>query len=423
MDKLVIEGGAPLRGSVRAAVSKNAALPILAATLLVEGECRIDGVPHLRDVETLLKLLRALGCAVERNADGSVSVSVVDSTPCDAPYDIVKEMRASFCVLGPLVARRGRARVSLPGGCNLGVRPVDLHLKGIRALGARLHIEGGYVEAQGPLRGEEEIFLAGAFGSTVLGTANVLMAAVLAPGRTVIEAAACEPEVADLARFLVACGARIGGIGSPRLEIEGVERLQGTRWRPIPDRMEAGTFLAGAAITGGDVTVEGAEPGHMGAVTETLRQAGCAVERRKEGLRVRGPDRPKPVEVTTYPYPGFPTDLQAPFTSLAAIADGMSVFSEKIYPERFMHVPELNRMGANIRKHETSSIVHGVKGLSGAEVMASDIRGGAALVLAGLAARGTTTVHRVYHVDRGYDAIEEKLAALGARVRRVGDEG
>jgi len=422
MDTFVIEGGAPLRGSVRVAVSKNSALPILAATLLVEGETRLEGVPALRDVDTLLRLLRALGCAVERNADGSITVAAQDLTPCEAPYDIVKEMRASFCVLGPLVARRGRARVSLPGGCNLGVRPIDLHLKGLRALGARLHVDGGYVEAQGPLRGEE-MFLAGAFGSTVLGTANVLMAAALAPGRSVIEAAACEPEVADLARFLVACGARISGIGSPRLEIEGVTSLRGTRWRPIPDRMEAGTFLAAAAITGGDVTVEGASADHMGAVIETLREAGCAVERRPEGIRLRGPDRPKPIEVTTYPYPGFPTDLQAPITSLATVADGMSVFTEKIYPERFMHVPELNRMGANVRKHETSSIVHGVKSLSGAEVMASDIRGGASLLVAGLAARGTTTVHRVYHVDRGYDAIEEKLAALGARVRRVAEAG
>ncbi len=421
MDKFVIEGGLPLRGSVRVSVAKNAALPILAATLLLEGEARLEGVPHIRDVDTLLRLLRHLGCAVERNADGSITVCVEDSTPFDAPYEIVKEMRASFCVLGPLLARRGRARVSLPGGCNLGVRPIDLHLKGMRALGATMEIEGGYVSAQGPLKGDE-MFLAGAYGSTVLGTANVLMAATLAPGRTVIEGAACEPEVADLARFLVACGARIEGIGSPRLAVEGVEGLRGTTWRPIPDRMETGTFLLAAASTGGDVTVLDGRADHLGAVVEALRQSGCEIQRRPEGLRLIGPDRPTPLELTALPYPGFPTDLQAPATAYLALAKGMSVVTDKIYPERFMHVSELNRMGGDLRKHEASAIIHGVEGLSGAEIMASDIRGGAALVLAGLAARGTTTVHRVYHVDRGYDALEEKLVALGARVRRVGDE-
>jgi UDP-N-acetylglucosamine 1-carboxyvinyltransferase len=328
-------------------------------------------------------------------------------------------MRASFCVLGPLLARRGRARVSMPGGCNLGVRPVDLHLKGLRALGAQLDFEGGFVEGRAnPLRGDE-MFLAGPSGSTVLGTANVMMAAVLAEGRTVIEGAACEPEIADLARFLVACGARIEGIGSHRLAIDGVDRLKGTTWRIIPDRMEVGTIMAAAVITGGDVMIEGAEPRHMGAVVEAVRAMGAGVEKSAAGVRVFARARPHAFDLTTLPYPGFPTDLQAPFAAALTIADGMSVVTEKIYPERDMHVAELNRMGASVRKQGPSQIIHGVDSLSGAEVMASDLRGGAALIVAALAARGTTTVHRVYHVDRGYDGIEEKLSALGARIKRI----
>jgi UDP-N-acetylglucosamine 1-carboxyvinyltransferase len=366
------------------------------------------------------RLLQELGCAVERSSDGSLSVTVTDPDRREAPYRIVKEMRASFCVLGALLARRGSARVSMPGGCNIGVRPVDLHIKGLRALGAHLEVEGGYVVGSGPLRGEE-LFLAGSFGSTVLGTANVLMAATLAEGRSVIEGAACEPEIADLARFLVACGARIEGIGSHRLVVDGVDRLEGTTWKVIPDRMEAGTFMAAAAMTGGEIFCEGADPSSLGAVLEALKGLGAAVERTGSGIRVTGPDRPGPLDLTTLPYPGFPTDLQSPFSAVLAVAGGMSVITEKIYPERFMHVAELNRMGARIRKQGPSAIVQGVEGLSGAEVMASDIRGGASLIVAALAARGTSTVHRVYHVDRGYERIEEKLAGLGCRVRREGD--
>jgi UDP-N-acetylglucosamine 1-carboxyvinyltransferase len=418
MDAISVEGGVPLRGTIPISGAKNAALPILAAVLLVDGEVRLEGVPDLRDIQTMLKLLRELGCAVERCADGALVLAVADASAVEAPYSIVKEMRASFCVLGPLLARRGRARVSMPGGCNLGVRPVDLHLKGFRALGASLDIQEGYVEAQGPLRGDE-VFLAGAFGSTVLGTANVMMAATLAEGRTVIEGAACEPEVSDLARFLMACGARIEGVGSHRLVIDGVDRLKGTSWRMIPDRMEAGTYMACVAAAGGDVLFQGADPSHMGAVLEAVRSMGAAVERMPRGVRVVQEARPRPLELTTMPYPGFPTDLQAPFTAALTVAQGMSVVTEKIYPERFMHVPELNRMGASIRKHEASSIIHGVERLSGAEVMASDIRGGAALLVAGLAAGGTTTIHRIYHLERGYEQIEAKLTAAGARVRRI----
>lgn len=410
----------PLRGSVAVSGAKNAALPILAATLLVDGECTIEGVPNLRDIRTLTKLLGELGCAVEQAREGSITVSVTDESAIEAPYEIVKQMRASFCVLGPLLARRGRARVSMPGGCNIGVRPVDLHLKGLRALGARLDFDGGYVKGSGPLKGSE-MFLAGPFGSTVLGTANVMMAATLAEGRTVIEGAACEPEIADLAHFLIACGAKIEGVGSHRLVIDGVERLTGTTWRVIPDRMEAGTFMAAAAATGGDVVCEGADAAHMGAVCEALDQLGAGVERMESGLRVVGPERPRPLDLTTLPYPGFPTDLQAPFSTVLALADGMSVITEKIYPERFMHVAELNRMGAVVRKQGPSAIVQGVERLSGAEVMASDIRGGASLIVAGLAARGSATIHRVYHVDRGYDRLEEKFRLLGAGIERISD--
>jgi len=417
MDSIVIEGGVPPSGSVPISGAKNAALPILAATLLMEGECRLEGVPNLRDIRTLTRLLEELGSTVERNADGSVSVAVTDPGRIEAPYRIVKEMRASFCVLGPLLARRGRARVSMPGGCNIGLRPVDLHLKGLRALGARLEFDGGYVEGCGPLKGDE-VFLAGAFGSTVLGTANVMMAATLAEGRTIIEGAACEPEIADLARFLVACGARIEGIGGHRLVIDGVDRLVGTSWRVIPDRMEAGTFMAAAAITGGEVFCERVDAAYLGAVLEALKGLGAVVERSAEGIRVRGPERPQPLDMTTLPYPGFPTDLQAPFSAVLARAEGMSVITEKIYPERFMHVAELNRMGAVIRKQGPSAILQGVERLTGAEVMASDIRGGAALIVAALAARGTTTIHRVYHIDRGYEGIERKLGALGCKASR-----
>ena len=383
MDSIVVEGGVPLRGTVPISGAKNAALPILAATLLTDGECTIQDIPDLKDVRTMVRLLRELGCAVERNADGSLSVAVTDDGAIEAPYSIVKEMRASFCVLGPLLARRGKGRVSVPGGCNLGVRPVDLHLKGLRALGARLDFDGGYIDGAGPLSGDE-IFLAGAFGSTVLGTANVMMAATLAEGRTVIEGAACEPEIADLAYFLIACGAKIEGMGSHRLVIDGVERLEGTTWRVIPDRMEAGTFMAAAAATGGDIVCEGADPAHMGAVNEAFGQLGAGIERMDAAVRIVMAGRPHPLDLTTLPYPGFPTDLQAPMAPVLALADGMSVVTEKIYPERFMHVAELIRMGASIRKQGPSVIIQGVERLNGTEVMASDIRGGAKDAISGL---------------------------------------
>ena len=420
MDEFVIEGGVPLRGEVRVSGAKNAALPILAATILAEGPCRLEGVPDLRDIRTMLEILRELGVAAERQEDGSILTEVVDRTRVRAPYEMVKTMRASICVLGPLVGRRRRAEVSFPGGCVIGPRPVDLHLSGLEALGVRVIVEGGYIVADGGgLRGGGELYLGGPFGPTVTGTANVLSAAVLAPGTTIIQSAACEPEVMDLAHFLVAMGARIEGIGSPTLVVRGVERLTGTRWRVIPDRIEAGTLLCAAAMTHGDVVVRGADPSALTAPLSLLQRMGVEVERLDAGaLRVRMTARPRPVDVVTLPYPGFPTDLQAQFMALLSVASGNSFVTEKIYPERFIHIPELQRMGAHIRKEGPSAIVAGVDHLSGAPVMASDLRASAALVIAGLAARGTTTVERVYHIDRGYERIEEKLGALGARIER-----
>lgn len=424
MDRFVIEGGAELRGEVEVSGAKNAALPILAATILADGECRLEGIPRLRDLTTMLKILETLGVEAGWQDDGSLLTRVVDPSLTRAPYELVKTMRASICVLGPLLGRRGRAEVSFPGGCVIGPRPVDLHLAGLEALGARIRVEGGYIEAErraggGLGRGDREIYLGGPFGPTVTGTANVLSAAVLTPGTTVIQSAACEPEVIDLASFLRAMGADIHGIGSPTLTVRGVERLVGGTWRVIPDRIEAGTLLCAAAVTRGDVTVGNVDPSHLTAPLALLARMGIPVRRRGErALHVAGGERPRPVDVVTLPYPGFPTDLQAQFMAVLSVAAGNSFVTEKIYPERFIHVPELQRMGARIRKEGPTAIVEGVERLSGCPVMASDLRASAALVVAGLAARGTTTVERVYHIDRGYERIEEKLAALGARIER-----
>jgi UDP-N-acetylglucosamine 1-carboxyvinyltransferase len=421
MDRFEIEGGVELHGDVRVSGAKNATLPILAATLLAEGPSRLEGVPRLKDVQTMLRILEGLGVRSAWTDDHALEVEASPEGPTRAPYELVKTMRASICVLGPLLGRRRRAEVSFPGGCVIGPRPIDLHLRGLEALGAAIEVRGGYIHADGRgLQGDREIFLGGPFGPTVTGTANVLSAAVLVPGRTVIQSAACEPEVADLARFLQAMGARIEGVGSPTLFVEGVERLRGARWKVVPDRIEAGTLLAAAAITGGDVRVLGAEPAHLAAPLALLGAMGVAVLREGAGiLRVRGAGRPRPADAVTLPYPGFPTDLQAQFMALLALADGNSFVTEKIYPERFIHVAEFQRMGARIRKEGPTAIVEGVDHLSGCPVMASDLRASAALVLAGLAARGTTSVERVYHIDRGYERFEEKLAGLGARIRRI----
>jgi UDP-N-acetylglucosamine 1-carboxyvinyltransferase len=422
MDKLVVSESPPLQGEVSISGAKNAVLPILAATLLTEDSCRIEGAPRLRDVNTMVRLMGELGVPAERDEDGALTTTVVDEDNATAPYDLVKTMRASITVLGPLLARRGRARVSFPGGCVFGPRPVDLHIKGLRALGAEIDIEEGYIEARADRLKGARIYLGGPFGSTVTGTANVLMASTLAEGRTVIEGAACEPEVSDLARFLVAMGARIEGIGSPRLVVDGVDRLHGASHRVIPDRIEAGTYLVAGAITGGEVQVNGVRPDTLTAVLEKFREVGVEVVEGPDFVRVRRHGPLLNTEVVTLPYPAFPTDLQAQFMALLSLADGVSIITEKIYPERFMHVAELLRMRAQIRKEGPNAIVIGTTWLSGAPVMASDLRASAALVLAGLVARGQTEVKRVYHIDRGYERIEEKLRALGANITREEDQ-
>jgi len=419
MDSMIVRGGKRLEGRVRAGGAKNAALPIMAAAILADGPLRLKDVPDLADIRTMTRLLADLGVRAEREPGGDLVLETVDPDPVRAPYDIMRTMRAGICVLGPLVARRGKAEVSLPGGCAIGDRPVDLHLKGLRALGAGLQVDHGYIVGQcGRLHGAE-MYLGGPFGSTVTGTANVLMAAVLAEGRTVIDCAACEPEIQDLAHVLVKMGARIVGIGSPRLVVQGVDRLAGAEHAVIPDRIEAGTLLAAAAATGGDVTVEGARWNDLFALIHTLRETGAEVHYAADTTTVRSDGRLRSVDVTTLPFPGFPTDLQAQIMALLARADGISVIIEKIFPDRFMHVAELNRMGARIRKEGSVAVVHGIGRLSGAPVMASDLRASAALILAALIAEGETTISRIYHLDRGYQRIEEKLAALGADIQRV----
>jgi UDP-N-acetylglucosamine 1-carboxyvinyltransferase len=422
VDRIRIEGGVPLRGTVEVRGAKNAALPILFSTILTDRPCLIRNVPFLQDVDTSFEILGGLGMRCERRADGAVAVHAEDLSVHTALYEGVSQMRASVCALGPLLARRGRAKVSLPGGCSIGIRPLDLHFKGLRALGADIRVQHGYIEAEAPKLRGAKVFLGGPHGSTVLGTANVLMAAVLAEGRTVIESAACEPEVADLADFLNELGAQIQGVGTPRLVIDGVKELGGAEHTIINDRIEAGTFLIAGAITRGDVTVKGASFDHLGAVVDTLHRAGLYLSVEDDAIRVTANGRFRPVDVSTLPYPGFPTDLQAQVMALLCLADGISVITEKIYPDRFIHIAELNRLGANIRKEGPLAIVVGEPELSGAPVMASDLRASASLVLAGLVAKGVTTVSRIYHLDRGYERIEERLRQLGARIWREREE-
>ncbi len=419
MDIFHIEGPVRLSGSVSINGSKNASLPIMAAAILASGKSGLSAVPHLSDISVCGDLFTRLGCKLARGPNGDLSI---DSTVIDNPvgeYEIVCRMRASICILGPLLARCGRAEVSMPGGCAIGDRPVNLHLRGLQELGARIHLKNGYITAEAPngLRGKD-IFMGGPFGSTVLGTANVLMAATLAKGRTVIESAACEPEVADLANLLNKMGAKITGIGSPRLIIEGVKELQPTRFEVIPDRIEAGTFMVAAAITAGEVRLRNCRLDDMMAVVDKLRSIGVTVERQDNGCVVTRSGSIKASNITTLSYPGFPTDLQAQFMVLLSLAEGNSVIIEKIFPDRFMHVAELNRMAADLHKEGPIVIVAGVKKLVAAPVMASDLRASAALVLAGLAAEGTTIVSRVYHIDRGYERIEERLNPIGAKIIR-----
>ncbi|MEX0704060.1 MAG: UDP-N-acetylglucosamine 1-carboxyvinyltransferase [Planctomycetales bacterium] len=441
MDLFVIRGGRPLAGRTRVGGAKNAALPIMAAALLADGPTRLVEVPHLVDVATLAKLLESLGMRVAREADGTMALEVVDERNCVAEYDLVRQMRATFCVLGPLLAKRGRACVSLPGGCNIGDRPIDLHLKGLVALGADVRVERGYVVAEARRLVGANVFLGGPFGSTVTGTCNVMMAAVLAEGVTTIEAAACEPEVVDLGRFLNALGARIDGLGTPVLRIEGVERLAGATHTVIPDRIEAATLMIAAAITRSRIELENVRLDHLTAVVEKLREMGVEVDSgqwtvdRLAGSPASGSvhcplstvhcaavQPLQPVECTALPYPGVPTDVQAQLMALLTGAEGISVITDKVFPDRFLHAAELVRMGARIRREGPSAIISGVPRLSGASVMASDLRASAALVLAALAADGESVVRRIYHLDRGYERLEAKLNALGADVRRASDE-
>ncbi len=421
MDRFVIQGGSRLRGEVRIGGSKNATLPIMAGALLADGPSVIHDTPDLADVRAMADLLTDLGATVKRDPDRSMRIDVQDEATVHAEYDRVRKMRASICVLGPLLAKRRKVRVAMPGGCAIGSRPVDLHLRGLRALGAEIDLDSGDIVASARKLHGATIFLGGPFGSTVLGTANVMMAATLAEGTTTIESAACEPELEDLADYLNKMGAHIEGAGTPRITIEGVDSLTGCEHTVIPDRIEAGTFIMAAAATNGEVTVHNVRPQHMLAVTDRLDDIGVHVEFKDNDATVSSSRRLEPVDVTTYPYPGFPTDLQAQIMVLLCLADGNSAITEKIFPDRFMHVPELLRMGADIRKEGPTTIVTGVKKLIGAPVMASDLRASAALVMAGLVARGTTTVQRVYHIDRGYESIETKLNGLGANIKRLSD--
>ncbi len=421
MDKILVHGGHKLNGTIRISGSKNSALPILAAALLTKEPVTIHHVPDLSDIHYMLQILASLGCEVER-ASGTVTIRA-EKIITEAPYEIVRKMRASVCVLGPLLGREKEATVSLPGGCVIGDRPIDLHLKGFQALGAAHRIDAGNVKVfAGELKGGV-VNLRGKFGPTVLGTDNVMMAAVLADGVTVIESAAAEPEVVDLANFLNAMGAKIEGAGTRRIIIEGVKELHGAEHEVIPDRIEAGTYLVAGAIAGEKVTLKRVRPEHLEAVTEQLRSAGYQIETSDSSMTIHGNGEPKSLQITTEPYPGFPTDMQAQMCALLAKNSGISVVTDTIFPQRFMHVSELKRMGADIELNNGTAIVKGVERLGGAPVMASDLRASAALVLAGLHADGVTEVNRVYHIDRGYELIDDKLNQLGAHIERVKVKG
>ncbi|MBX3380725.1 MAG: UDP-N-acetylglucosamine 1-carboxyvinyltransferase [Phycisphaeraceae bacterium] len=429
MDTFVIEGGRRLEGKLRINGSKNAALPLMCVPLLTDEPVTLRDVPNLADVRSLRNLLAELGCVQIGEQPGMMRLHTQDPTKSHARYEIVRTMRASISTLGPMVAKRGYAKISMPGGCAIGDRPVDLHLRGLAALGVEITLDGGDIIAKAPRKGLHgaTIFLGGQFGSTVLGTANVLCAATLAKGTTVIESAACEPEIVDLANLLIKMGAKISGHGSPRLIVEGVERLSGVDYTVMADRIEAGTFMLAAAITNGDITLENCPIDAMLVVKDKLNAMGIQLavtgsDLLRATVRVTSARTLKPVEFTTQPHPGFPTDLQAQMMATLTLADGNSVITERIFPERFMHVAELSRMGARLMRQGPTVIVSGVRKLVGAPVMASDLRASAGLVLAGMAAEGTTTINRVYHLDRGYEKMEDRLASLGAHIRRVDDK-
>jgi UDP-N-acetylglucosamine 1-carboxyvinyltransferase len=417
VDKLQIQGGVPLEGEVRISGAKNAALPILAATLLAEGTVSVGNVPHLQDVTTMIELLGRMGVSV--TIDDKMRVEVDAGTIRDhvAPYELVRTMRASILVLGPLLARFGNADVSLPGGCAIGARPVNIHVDGLRQLGADILIENGYIRARASrLRGARLVLET----VTVTGTENLVMAATLAEGETIIENAAREPEVVDLADFLNAMGAKIRGAGTDTIVIQGVERLTGASYDVLPDRIETGTYLVAGAITGGRVRVKGTRPDHLDAVVAKLREAGAKIEVGDSWITLdMGGRRPRAVDIRTAPYPAFPTDMQAQFAALNTVAEGVGAVTETIFENRFMHMLEMRRLGADIRIEGSTAIIRGVPKLTAAPVMATDLRASASLVLAGLIAQGATEIHRIYHIDRGYECIEEKLEQLGARIKRM----
>ena len=418
MDIFRICGGNPLHGKVKVSGSKNSALPLFAASLLTEEETILENVPDLSDVNFMAEILTELGAKVIRISSNSWSI-IPSSIVHYAPYELVRKMRASICLLGPLVARLKRADIPMPGGCVIGNRPIDLHVRALEALGAKVQLSGGVVKVDGKNISGNSVFIGGRHGSTVTGTANALMLAVLTPGSTVLEGCACEPEITDLCHMLESMGANIQGIGSHLLKIEGVDRLSGCKHRVIPDRIEAGTYILAGAITGGELTIDGIDFGHMGSFLDLLKTSGVSLVPQNQSIIASVPTSLKPLEVVTLPFPGFPTDLQAQMCALASITDGLSVITERVYPSRFMHVPELLRMGAHISIEGSSAIIRGAKRLTGAPVMASDLRASAALILAGLAAEGETWVQRIYHLDRGYEKFEHKLQKLGAKVERL----
>ena len=417
MDKILIHGGHPLSGSIKVSGSKNSSLPILAATLLTREACIVHRVPDLSDTHYMLQILTHLGAQVER-ASGTVSVTA-EKTHSVAPYDVVRKMRASVCVLGPSLGRCKEATVALPGGCVIGDRPIDLHLKGFEALGAAVRVESGDIKVFAPKLSGAVIDMHGRFGPTVLGTDNVMMAAVLANGVTVIDGAAQEPEVVDLATFLNKMGAKIEGAGTRRIIIEGVPELHGAEHRVIPDRIEAGTFLVAGAIAGKGVTVKRVEPQHVRSITDALARCGFPIEVKDDAVSILPNGVASALELTTEPYPGFPTDMQAQMCALLSTSKGTSSVTDNVFPQRYMHVAELKRMGAQVELEGATAVIDGVDGLLGAPVMASDLRASAALVLAGLKADGVTEVSRVYHIDRGYEHLDEKLSELGAHIERV----
>ncbi len=420
MDSLLIKGATPLSGEVRVSGAKNACLPMFAAALLTDEKCVLKNVPNLSDVRFMADIVRAVGAEVSNPSEGVWEICAKNLSHI-APYELVRKMRASICLLGPLSARMKKAEVSLPGGCVIGARPVDLHIKGMRALGAKVEIERGYICVDARKMRGAQVYLGGRFGSTVTGTANIVMAAVSIPGTTVIENAACEPEIADLCAMLEKMGAIIEGAGSPTISITGVPRLCGATHSVMPDRIEAGTWITAALASRGKVLIRDAQKKYLGSFLDVLERAECPVKAKSpSSIYVDASDlKLRPIEAITLPYPGLPTDLQAQLCALMTQADGISIVTERIYPERFMHVPELARMGANIAREGPSAIISGGTKLSGAPVMASDLRASAALVIAALAASGETLIHRVYHIDRGYEKIDEKLASLGAHVERL----